>query len=136
MNKAVELLRSRGMRVTPLRKCLLELFMEKRGPYSALEARHELGRCSLSTVYRALESFEREGFVVASRGPGGIAVYCIHPVEPMQHNHFECTKCGRLFHFLCSPVDGLIEEIRRTNGFEVRDVEIRLTGECSACREG
>ena len=64
MDQAVELLRSRGMRVTPLRKCLLGIFLKKRGPFSAAEAHHELGSCDLSTVYRALESFEREGLLV------------------------------------------------------------------------
>lgn len=136
MNQAAELLRSRGMRATPLRKCLLGLFLANKGPYSAAEAHRELGACSLSTVYRALESLAREGLLVASRGSGGVAVYCFQPFRPLNHNHFECRKCGRLLHFECSPIGGLVDEICRVTGFDVQDAELRLTGECSACRNG
>jgi len=46
-----------------------------------------------------------------------------------------CLGCGRVLEFSCPSTESLKSRIRKQEGFEVIDAEVRLEGYCPECRK-
>ena len=94
------------------------------------EARRELPKLGIATVYRALRQFVAEGQVRLVEIPGVPPHY--ESAARQHHHFFFCNHCRHLFNLLgCARgVLGLAPK-----GFAVKRHEIVLYGDCAACRE-
>jgi Fur family ferric uptake transcriptional regulator len=129
-----ELLRERGLRVTPQRRAVWCAFEAgSAGHLSADDvfraASRELPELSRATVYNALNEFVAAGLLTAIEG-AGVQLFDAN-VRP--HHHFRCRSCRRLFDVHPSGIErlGLTED-----GFAVERTKVLFEGLCGTCAAG
>lgn len=136
MTGAEDLLLSRDIRPTPLRRAILEVLLGAglplswRDTFSRLRRRTEADKVSL---YRNLDLFERKGIVHKVLGSDGAWRYCALQGEenrcPGNHAHFLCLCCGRM---ICLE-DQPIPTVTLPKGFTVEGKQLLAYGRCSDC---
>ncbi len=84
---------------------------------------------SRATVYRILESLEREGLIRRVSTTAGVARF---DGNLAPHQHLVCRICGRITDI---SVPALARTAAVTPGFLVEHLDIRIVGRCAACRE-
>src|SRR6266540_4747787 len=93
---AIELLRSRGMRMTPQRIAIVEEIMGTPGyllPSTVIDrVKARVPGVSASTVYRTLERLEDLGALAHVHLEHGLGY---HQVSTDTHAHLTCSACGR-----------------------------------------
>ena len=127
---AGELLRARGLRVTPQRRAILGAFSHGADEHLSADEIHaraaavvpELGR---GTVYAALAELTELGLLAARGSPEPVR----YETNTEPHQHFRCRLCLRLFDVeLADPALGLaaegfvVEQIAITGGGRLRGV--------------
>ena len=132
-----ELLNTAGLRVTSERALILEVIRHGQGHLDADEvyrqARKKQPRLSLSTVYRSLQTLKKLGLIEELHFDEAHHHYEIKP--PTMHHHLVCLGCGKVVEFECPTSQKMKDDVSREKGFEVTDVEVRMTGYCPTCRE-
>ena len=115
-------------KMTENRRKVFEIIELSKKPLTANEIFEKLD-VDLSTVYRALNFLEKEGFIRSFSVGNGPRYFFKKGV----HFHFTvCVKCGELTPFdECS--DQLLQEIRRKYGFEEQEHMFLVYGVCSKC---
>ncbi len=132
--KIFQRLRSKGMRITPLKRQLIELFINGACGLSAKDVQGRLS-CNphISTIHRCLCSLKKAGFLRPDRNTTGILRYrCSRSFYP-DHGHFKCEKCGRRFPVSFNLPDEFIRMLETTCSFKVVNSDIFLEGRCSQC---
>ncbi|MFO8060371.1 MAG: Fur family transcriptional regulator [Bacillota bacterium] len=133
-----DLLRARGLRVTPQRLAVLSFIRSsKEHPtaeeiYEAVRLKHPA--ISLNTVYRSLDAFE-EADLVQKFTIGDRSNYR-YDFTTQSHLHHYCTRCGRVSDWGPDHIDALANLIRKIAGDDdgtVERVEVHLLGLCSDC---
>lgn len=126
----------RGLRLTPQRDVLLRVLSEAKGHPTADDmvqrVREVLPTVSHATVYRNLQELVREGLIRTLEVAGTAAQF---EVNPDDHHHFVCRKCGHVWDVYLSSLDVRINR-RRTelDGFHVDRRQVQLHGVCAGCR--
>jgi Fe2+ or Zn2+ uptake regulation protein len=129
----VELLHSRGQRVTSQRVVILRELRSRAHHATAeeiLRAVHdELPGISVPTIYATLDLFVELG--LARRIETGTAALYDAGLEP--HQHAVCRRCGRV-----QDVGGLLNAegmvaAARASGFHPQGAELIISGLCSEC---
>ena len=129
-------LRNSGVRITPLKKQVVELFMRGACGLSAREV-HDRLSCDphISTVHRCLGSLEQIGFLRLERSFEGILRYrCSRSFYP-DHGHFKCEMCGKRFPVSCKLPDEFIKMVENACSFQIVNSDFFLEGKCSKCSE-
>ena len=137
-----EKLSERGYKMTPQRKEILKIFVERRNfhhmsaedVYSILrENDSEIG---LATVYRALDLLSELGLLVRLDFGDGCARYELNTADPKihHHHHLICLKCKKVIEFEEDLLDELEKNIADKSGFEILNHEVKFFGYCSDCR--
>ena len=126
----------RGLRLTPQREVLLRVLSEAMGHLTADDlvqrVREVLPTVSHATVYRNLQELAREG-LIRTLGVAGTAVQ--FEVNPDDHHHFVCRKCGHVWDVYLSSLDVRINRRRsELRGFQVDRRSVQLHGLCAGCR--
>jgi Fur family ferric uptake transcriptional regulator len=130
---AAQLLRERGLRVTPQRRAILEAFVDRASEHLSADEVHaraaenvpELGR---GTVYSALAELTELG-VLAARGSADPVRY---ELDTGVHQHFRCRLCMRLFDVeLPAPSGAKLAE----RGYAVERIAVEAEGICAECAE-
>ena len=126
-----ELLRARGLRVTPQRRAILGAFSHGTAEHLSADEIHaraaavvpDLGR---GTVYAALAELTELGILVARGSPEPVR----YETNTAPHQHFRCRLCVRQFDVeLAEPApDALAAE-----GFVVEQVAVTAEGVCAEC---
>lgn len=137
-SKIGDLLSSHGLKKTPIRIEILNIFMQH---HFALSTNDLVEKLSIAndrvTIYRALISFESHGILhKASEDRNGIKyALCNHTCPPQthsdQHVHFICEACNQT---LCME-EVVIPEVEVSPEFSVNKVNYTLTGICPACKD-
>lgn len=126
----------RGLRLTPQRDVLLRILSEAMGHPTAddlvRQVREVLPTVSHATVYRNLQELVREGLIRTLDMAGSAAQFEVNPDE---HHHFVCRKCGQVWDVYLASVDVRVNR-RRTaiEGFRIDRSEVQLHGLCADCR--
>ena len=126
----------RGLRLTPQRDVLHRVLSGASGHQTADElvqgVREVLPTVSHATVYRNLQELVREGLIRTLDRAGAAAQFEVNPDE---HHHFVCRKCGQVWDVYLSSVDVRVNR-RRTaiEGFQIDRREVQLHGLCANCR--
>ncbi|MEM9325267.1 MAG: transcriptional repressor, partial [Bacteroidota bacterium] len=126
-----------GLRKTPIRTEILDLFMKHDCALSAGEISAKLKTDNdRVTVYRALASFEQHGILhKASEDRQGVK-YALGFFEDTAsctsepHAHFVCEKCHQTY---CLK-DVKVPELDVSSEFSIRRIDFKLSGICKHCQ--
>ena len=126
-----------GLRITNQRALILEIIRHGQGHLDADEvyrrARDKQPRLSLSTVYRTLRMFKKLGLVEELHFDDTHHHYEVKPSA--EHHHLVCRGCGKIVEFEYPLSQKMREDVAREKDFEITDIEVRMTGYCSKCRQ-
>lgn len=128
---------SRGLRLTPLRREVLDLVARARKPvkaYDLLESlRDSHAGAAPPTVYRALDFLLENGFIHKLESINSF-VFCQHPAEAHQVPFLICDVCEGATE-LCDEgaIAHLIEHQARGFGFRAKAQTLEVHGVCKAC---
>jgi len=129
--------RDRGVRVTPQRLAVYRALAEELSHpgAEALHARLRAGMptLSLATVYRILESFEREGLIRRVSTPDAAGRF---DANVGAHQHLVCRACGRVSDFTAPALTRLGMPAAIPPDFAPEELDIRIVGLCRSCRGG
>ena len=136
MDELDRTLRDRGHRVTRPRRAVWSVLHHAGAHLTVEEIVEQLvadGRnVDLASVYRALSLFEELGLARTSRlGEGDASRWEV--AHPDEHFHLVCERCGEVDHHVGSLVEQLRRHLTDGHGFDVRDVELVVTGRCARC---
>src|SRR5690606_10941203 len=139
LSRAREACAERGVRLTELRRRVLELVWGSHEPvkaYDILSAlRKERRGAAPPTVYRALEFLTRQGFV--HRIPSLNAyVGCGEPGHEGGVQLLVCSECGEVAEVVDPELTRLLARCASQLGFRVRNRIVELSGQCAGCRSG
>lgn len=126
-------LREHGLRMTPLKREVVELFLSGACGVSLADVHSSLTEsCNQSSVYRCLRSLAEAEFLRHSIGRQGVVRYRCTERYSTPHGHFRCRKCGGIL-----PVSeysrDFIEEIEMNYGVRVDNFDFVLEGRCPDC---
>ena len=136
-----EKLSERGYKMTPQRKEILKIFVEKGGHMSAEDVysvlRENDSEIGLATVYRALDLLSELGILVRLDFGDGCARYELNTADPKLHHHHHliCLKCKKVIEFEEDLLDELEANIAKKSGFQILNHEVKFFGYCSDCRK-
>jgi Fur family peroxide stress response transcriptional regulator len=133
ISRFVDEAREKGLSVTPQRVAVFKKLISTDSHPTAEEIyedlRKELPAISLATVYKTLETFEKEGFISKTRATGERARFDAnqHP-----HHHLICKECGRIEDLY----DARLEQIAlpKRVRFKIEDYRIDFRGVCEECK--
>ena len=133
-----DLLHSHGLKKTPIRTEMLELFMESNFALSAMDLIAKMkSDQDRVTIYRALSSFEKHGILhkASEDGHGVKYAMCGHncPEESHAdtHAHFICNECHQTY---CLD-DVQVPKLNVSNEFSVKTANYTLNGICKECKD-
>ncbi len=123
------------MRVTPQRVAVYRTLAEDTS-HAAAEAvyarlRPVMPSLSLATVYRILESLEKEGLIRRVSTTYGVGRF---DANLAAHQHLFCRHCGGLTDVQVESLAALELPETETEGFEAGELDICIIGTCGKCR--
>lgn len=132
-----EYVKDKGLRMTPQRKLILDVFLDSEGHlaseelYAAVKAKDpSVGQ---ATVYRTLRLLSDCGLASELRLGDGVTRY-----EPgygnSHHDHLVCESCGSTVEIVDNRIEQLQEELAQGNDFVLTGHRMILFGLCGACR--
>ncbi len=133
----IESLRSRGFRITKVRRGVLEMLTSASQPLSAPEIlqliKNTLPNVNKTTIYRELDFLTSEGIVSEIDILEGMKRYEIATASH-HHHHLVCTDCNSI---QCvemeNDLDELEQKIRARHNFTVQSHVLEFFGHCSRC---
>lgn len=130
----MDLLRSRGLRMTPQRRAIVAEVMRTPGHISpaavSRKVQGEMPGVNASTVYRTLTLLEDVGVLQHSHVETG-AEY--HRSEEAEHVHLTCGHCGKDDPLSLQEARALQRLIKRHHGFVADLTHFAITGRCADC---
>ncbi|MDQ6745654.1 MAG: transcriptional repressor [Actinomycetota bacterium] len=130
IEEAIRAVRRGGMRLSTVRRLVIEAFFSAEGPISAVHLAHTLS-IDESSVYRNLEVLERHGLirhVHLGHGPGLYVLVGRHEVE-----YLYCERCAKVAAVTPDQLDPLRRTIRERFGFQARFTHFPIVGLCEHC---
>jgi Fur family ferric uptake transcriptional regulator len=132
-----EKMRSRGYRVTPQRKAILDAICAAGRRVTIEEIIRSVCRKSphlnRATIYRNLK-FLQKIHLVDVTGSGKQRRFEIAGLEP--HHHIICRKCGMEMDLDPMLVKQLTGAVQRKFGFQIDDSHLCFSGLCRSCSSG
>lgn len=107
------------------RELVLKMLKGARGSLSAAAIHKKVPRIDLTTIYRNLDLFVKEGIVKKLNLGDGEAQY---EYKADDHHHAICLDCDRVIHFTAP--DKKILKLLHVDGFEPISLEVTLRGMC------
>ncbi|WP_207060768.1 Fur family transcriptional regulator [Motiliproteus sp. SC1-56] len=135
---AVALCKSRGCRLTPVRKRVLELVWQSHKPLGAYQLLAMLAHEGFSpappTVYRALDFLLEQGLIHRLASLNAF-IGCRDP----RHNHHGyfliCRICGCALELESERLAGVLQHSADARGFALESETVELFGRCPPCQE-
>lgn len=130
------LCRQRGVRLTRLRRQVLEIVCGSRRPLGAYEILERLRQVAPGaappTVYRALAFLLEQGLIHRLETVHAY-VSCAHPGEPHSGQFLICTACGDVTELEDSQVARSLRKAESASGFHTERRVIEISGVCARC---
>ncbi|CCQ94050.1 transcriptional regulator (Fur family) [[Clostridium] ultunense Esp] len=136
IERAVDVLKGTGVRMTPQRYAILAYLLEtKRHPtadeiYKALESRFP--SMSVATVYNNLKLFKEAGLVRELTFGDHSSRF---DADTHEHYHITCTSCGRIEDFEYPTLNEVEEQAARSTGFIPSSHRMEIYGICPDCQK-
>lgn len=133
---SIDILKQHNLKVTKPREAILDLLHNSKRGIDAETIKNELQKTdlfvNLSTIYRALETFE--GLKIVEKFDLGDKRYN-YILKKHDHLHrFKCEACKKDFELEC-PMSKIEELIAKETGFVVTNHHIELSGICKDCQK-
>lgn len=138
--QAETLCQQRGVRLTDLRRRVLEIIWNSTAPlgaYAILDVLREDGRQGASappTVYRALDFLLEQGLIHRLVSLNVFTV-CHQPGKPHNGQFLICQDCGHVNEMNNPEIDHLLRTETEGRGFETRTRIVEILGRCPECLE-
>lgn len=136
MQKLIESLRRKGLRITPQRLAIFNILRDNKSHPCAeeiyLEVRKEYPTISLATVYQTLDTLEHIGGIQVLRFDKKRTRY---DADLSPHHHLVCIECHKIMDLYqdYSRILKLPSSFR--NRFEVNDFKVIFYGFCEECKK-
>lgn len=131
----LELLRARGLRMTPQRRAIVAEVMRTQGHISpaaiARKVQGDMPGVNPSTVYRTLALLEEAGVLSHAHLEGG-AEY--HRATDAGHVHLTCSRCGAEDDLSIAEAEELQALIEKHHGFRPDLTHFAISGLCASCQ--
>lgn len=131
------MLKDHGLRKTTFRMEVLQVLKANEGRAIASDViESALGQHDRITLYRTLKSFEKKGLIHLTSSLTGQAKYalcqhlCTEESHHDMHAHFHCDQCGET---TCLDDQSATKSYQVPRGYEVKDVQVTLSGTCQQC---
>ncbi len=134
VEKALEQLKSTGVRMTPQRHAILSFLMNSMNHPTADEIYKSLSAAfpsmSVATIYNNLRLFVDAGFVRELTYGDDSSRF---DADLSEHYHAICRSCGKIVDFDYPPLMEVEAEASRQTGFKVEGHRMEVYGQCEAC---
>ncbi|UFJ41298.1 transcriptional repressor [Brevibacillus humidisoli] len=136
VEKAVEILKNTGVRMTPQRHAILAYLLETMSHptadeiYKALEGKFP--NMSVATVYNNLRVFKEAGLVRELTYGDASSRFDANTME--EHYHIICSKCGDIRDFHYPYLHQIEEDAGKSAGFKVTGHRMEVYGICPDCQ--
>lgn len=128
----IQKIRKKGMRMTSLRKQLVDFILSQAGHWTIQDLTNKTKKSvpgvGVATVYRTVNLLVEEGALTRTVVGTGAARYEVAPET--HHDHLTCLQCGEIFEFHDPKIEELQEKIAKKLGFTLVDHQMELFGEC------
>ncbi|MEL6887630.1 MAG: transcriptional repressor [Pseudomonadota bacterium] len=125
-----------GLRLTPVRRTVLELLLQEHralGAYAILDLLRDAGFGSQPPVaYRALDFLSEHGFVHKIERLNAF-VACAHPGQSHSPAFMICRLCDTVAEAQSAPAKGALGDAARAAGFHIEKTVVEAEGVCPAC---
>ncbi|MBF0251026.1 MAG: transcriptional repressor [Alphaproteobacteria bacterium] len=136
LSRAEEVCKARGVRLTPIRKRVLELVWRSHKPVGAYDIlewlRDDLHKAQPPTVYRALEFLREHGLIHRIESLNAF-VGCDAAGSSHAGQFLICRCCGRAAELHDTRIVRAVGAAAHAAGFTIETPTIELTGLCSDC---
>lgn len=138
LDEAAELCARRGVRLTPLRRRVLELIWDSHqatGAYAILDAlRQANNRAAPPTVYRALEFLSAHGLIHRIESLNAY-IGCIRPDHDHAGQFLICEACGATAELHDDRIASAVGDGARRAGFRDLRQTVEVAGLCPDCQQ-
>lgn len=138
MERAERVVRSLGLRLTPVRRRTLEILLETPGALGAYDVLARLAAEGFGSqppvAYRALDFLVEHGLAHRLRRINAFTA-CCHPGEAHHAAFLICRLCKRVEELHAGHLRARLAEDARSAGFEVERTSLEASGLCPACRQ-
>lgn len=139
MDQADDFCQRQGLRLTALRRQVLELVWHSHRPvgaYDLLQQISELGRkAAPPTVYRALE-FLLEHHLIHRIDSLNAYLGCNQPGQLHDAQFYICKQCGEAVELVDRKIENALDRDAEHLGFKIDKRTVEVTGTCDGCRKG
>ncbi len=129
--------RELGLRLTPTRRRVLEILWQRHSPmgaYDILDVLAEEGdRPAPMVVYRALDFLIDAGLVHRLNSLNAF-IGCSTPEHDHDAQFLICQSCGTTAELAGTPIAKAVDQMAKTEGFDVRERVVEISGVCPHCR--
>jgi Fur family zinc uptake transcriptional regulator len=136
LQHAEALCAARGVRLTPLRRRVLELVQSRTDAVKAYDLLAQLSTENRAakppTVYRALDFLLEQGLVHRVDSLNAY-VGCSHPDTPHAAHLLLCAQCGRVQELQSAALDAAIAQAVSAKGFVAQRARLEVLGLCADC---
>jgi len=137
---AAELCAERGVRLTPLRKQVLELIWQCHKPLGAyalidLLAAQATRQIAPPTVYRALDFLLQQKLIHRIDALNAF-IGCPQPNHSHASHFFLCDECGRAEEIRSNHVSDSIQQAAQAANFVIASQSLEVFGLCPKCSPG
>ena len=126
-----------GLKMTPQRRAILDVFLEQKGHLTSEELYTRLKERDPSigqaTVYRTLKLLSESGLAKEVDFGDGAARYELMYGED-HHDHILCEACGMTLEVVDPDIERLQEQLAERHGFVLTGHKMYLFGVCADCR--
>ena len=136
VERAQQVFRRSGMRLTSQRRIVLEVLDESEAHLDAERVYHQANErdpnISLATVYRTFAALRQLG-LIQQRHLTRDDQRGYYEIADRQHFHFTCLRCGRVIEFDTPFITQIQQELADEMGVEVIQARLYLEGKCAVC---
>jgi Fur family zinc uptake transcriptional regulator len=136
--RADALAADKGLRLTPVRRRVLQILLESHkamGAYDVLDRLASEGFGNQPPVaYRALDFLVEQGLAHRVARLNAFAA-CMHPGESHAPVFLICRSCGRVAEAEAAPAAAAVGSAAKVQGFAVERLTVEALGLCPACAE-
>lgn len=138
LSKAEDICQDRGVRLTDIRRRVLEaVWLSHRpvGAYDILDRLQGHGKkAQPPTVYRALDFLLEQGLIHRIERLNAY-IGCVAPDTPHDGQFLICRDCGAAAELLDHHIDKAIRKSAAALGFDIEHPTVELEGLCAQCRQ-
>ena len=136
LDKAEKICREKSIRLTPIRKKVLELIWQHHKPVKAYDLLNQLSSGDHiekpPTVYRALDFLLENHFIHKIESCNGY-IGCELDHTQMDSKFFVCDQCDEVKEVYEPKLDKSLQDVSKKQGFTPNQTKIEIHGTCARC---